>query len=78
MKAQKEVPSELVYCAACNELIGLRDPYLHEATGLAWFDPYVKQSYKGMKGAYVHEKCLSGKRKKEIAEHVKKENKLPQ
>jgi hypothetical protein len=66
-----------VDCVAC----GKGPIALNYGTGLdlAWFDPYITKFfiYKGTKGAYVHQDCLSEKRKKEIWEEENKERNLP-
>jgi hypothetical protein len=71
------IESRQVDCASC----GKGPIALNYGTGLdlAWFDPYNTKfyMYKGTKGAYVHQDCLSEKRKKEIWEEENKERKLP-
>lgn len=58
MKKQIMNENEEVVCI-CGEKVSVRSAY---------FDPYVTSLYltKGSKGAQVHFKCLSEKRKEEI------------
>jgi hypothetical protein len=57
----QKITDETVICPVCGERVGLTHGFVNGATGLAYLDPY-----RGKNGKYVHFRCLSEKRLKEI------------
>lgn len=66
---------EYVHCAVCNKKIGL-NATCKDFPSLGWLDPYNKTYYffKGIKGCYVHQDCLSAQRKAEITKEITSES----